>query len=205
MHLNHHFFKFILLLSLLLIEPLSLFSQLLFQLLSQLLSLFSELLLCLFLKLLSLLSELLSKYALKGLKSSMIGISQLLYCHNRLLVDFRKGINRGSTNSSSSDRLNCMMRLRFLSLFVDQSLNLRSHLFGSTLLCCATGIIVIVHWMLVWLRSLRLLLFLLLGYGRLISRRGSTKVDRLVDIVFYSSLHLNSTMNMLPFAGLPVL
>ena len=147
------------------------------------LSLFSELLF----ELLSCFTELLSKYALKGQKSSLVGIKRLLSCLDGLLVDSRRSINRGSVNSSSSSRLNSLRRLRFLDLFLDNLLSW-SGLFGSLLPGWTKWLIMIGHWKFVWLRSLGLLLILLLyDDSGLLSRRGSTKVDRLVNHVAYCS------------------
>ena len=146
----------------------------------------------------SLFSELLSEYALKCLKSSLVDIRRLLNCLDRLLVDSRKSISRESTVSSFSGKFNSLRRLRLLLLLFNRPLNW-SHLFERSLLCCAIRVILISHWSLVWWRSLGQLLLFLLGDYWLISRRWSTEVNRLIDIVAYCSA------TSCKFTGLPVL
>ena len=187
MQIQPYLFDFILLLSQLLLG-------LFLQLLLQLLSLFSKLLL----NLLSLFSKFIlqlpSKYALNGLKHILVGIRRLLYCLNRLLLDFSWSINGGSNCNSSFGRLYSLRRLRHLHLFFNKP---QFYLFGRSLLCCAFRVILISHWRLVWRRSLSL-------HGGLISRKRSSKVYRLVDSVPYCSIHSNHTF-VQPLAGLPVL
>ena len=177
-----------------------------------LLLLFSQFFLMILLELFPLISQfllqLLGEYALKGLKSCLIDTSRLLNCLNGLLVDSRRSINRGSTDSNSSGRLNSLRRLRFLHLFFDRPLNWSLNLFDRSLLCCALMVILISHWKLVWRRSLRhLLLLLLYGDGRIISRGWSTEVNRLVDKVAYCSnmFVINLVIVNCPSARLPVL
>ena len=168
--IQYHLFNFILLLFLFLFKLLSCFSQFILQLLS--------------------------KHILKGLKSSLIDTSWLLNCLYWLLVDSRRSINRGSTHSSSSGRLNSLRRLRCLDLFPDHLLNCSGSFFGSWLLGWAKWVIMIGHWKFVWLRSLELLLLLFLySDGGLISRRRSSEVDRLFDIEAYCSYTLPLTVS----------
>ena len=148
--------------------------------------------------------QLLRKYALKGLKSSLIDISWLLDCPNGLLVNSRISINRGSTQSSSFGRLNSLRRLRLLCLFFDRSLNCIDH-YKRFLLRCAFLVIRISHLMLVWLRIIELNFLFFLDDGGIISRRGSTKVDRLVNQVAYLSNICVFIAFTVPPAGLPIL
>ena len=171
---------------------------------SELLLLLSQFCLQLLLKLLSLFYELLCKYTLKGLKSSLFDISWLLNWLSGLLVDSRRRTYRGNTYSSSCARLNSLRNLWLLRLFFDRLLNSRSKNLRWSLLCCAMRVILISHCRLVWLGRHGLLLLLLLCYGGLISRRGSSKVNRLVDVVAYCSF-IYFTTSIFPFARLPIL
>ena len=154
------------------------------------LSLFSKLLL-----------ELLRKLLYRQ-KRSLNGISRLLSCLNRLLVDSGRNINRGSTHISSSGRPNSLRRFRFLNLFFSRwHLSLSANLFRRWLLCSCKWVISIGHLRLLWRRSLGLLLLFLFGDGGLISRRWSSEVDWLFDHVFYCPFG----KTIILFAGLPIL
>ena len=170
------------------LELMLLLYELLLSLCLELMLLLYKLLLGLCFELLSLFSQfllqLLSKYTLKGFKSSLIDINWLLFWRNGLLASYMRSINRGSTYSSSSGRLNSLRRLRLLCLFYSQ--------IRWWLLCCAIWVILIGCWKLVCLRGLDLLL-LLLDDGGLFSRRGSCEVDWLFDIIVYCSFVMMSS------------